>query len=436
MRSEVLLSAGIDIGTTTTHLIISKIGIAVEGGFGTVPKAVITDKQIVYKSPVYLTPLNSDGNIDGAGVAGIIAEEYHRAGVTREDLNSGAVIITGESSKKANASEVLHEIADLSGDFIAAQAGAELESYLAGKGAGADTISADTLKITANVDVGGGTTNISVFDNGELVDDCCLNIGGRLVKFQSGEPVVSDTIRPLYDTCGSVKELCFAMAQTVKDQLLGKGAPEHLVTDHQLTGTFVPEVVNFSGGVAQCMAGASVSEEFQDIGVLLASALTQVFADYPGEVRISDNPIRATVIGAGNFSLDVSGSTINYSHSLTFPLKNLQCVTDLSKVGEEPCAICPSCEGVPSFQFVEGLAADIVNASEGLVRAGHPLVVVVKEDYSKALGICLGRKLPRNYPYICVDSIDCKRGDYIDIGEPIAGGKVVPVVVKTLVFGG
>ena len=140
MKSECILSAGIDIGTTTTHLILSRIGISVTGGFGTVPAVQITSKEIVYKSPVYFTPLFSNGEINGAAVAKIIEREYKAAGICAADLKSGAVIITGESACKGNSAEVLQDIAALSGDFVAAQAGSELESYLSGKGAEAEQI--------------------------------------------------------------------------------------------------------------------------------------------------------------------------------------------------------------------------------------------------------------------------------------------------------
>jgi ethanolamine utilization protein EutA (predicted chaperonin) len=123
MENQILLSAGIDVGTTTTHLIISRIGIAVQGGFGTVPHAVITKKEIIYESKIYFTPLDENGNINGAKVAEIIKKEYAAAGFKNEDFDSGAVIITGESSKKENAKQVLADIAEYSGNFIAAQAG-------------------------------------------------------------------------------------------------------------------------------------------------------------------------------------------------------------------------------------------------------------------------------------------------------------------------
>ena len=453
MENETILSTGIDIGTTTTHLIISCLQISITGGFGAVPSAHITNKEILYKSPVYFTPLQKNGDIDGKEVAKIIAGEYKNAGVSRCDLKSGAVIITGESARKENASEVLQDISEFAGDFVAAQAGTELESYLAGKGSGADKISEETGCCVANVDIGGGTANISLFENGECVEDCCLNIGGRLIKLNAdGTLYLSPTVKRLCsqrdiavtnftqtENIRNIKALCDIMAEIIKTAL-GFGGEEELThfctADHRLSGKYIPQIVTFSGGVAACMDKDYSDFEFGDIGVLLAKAVKKSTQGYPCEIRFNaENPIRATVIGAGHFSMEISGSTIQFS-DIELPLKNLPCVRELSHVNGEPCAICPVGEASPSFEYVTQLAKEITVSAVGLIEKNIPIVVITKQDFSKALGQCLKRLLPKNYPFICADGIDCKTGDYIDIGAPIAEGKAVPVVVKTLVFGG
>lgn len=438
MENETLLSVGIDIGTTTTHLIISKIAIEVEGGFGTVPHAKISDKKIVYKSPVYFTPLDKRGNIDIDAVAGIINSEYQIAGVSKSDLQSGAVIITGESSKKDNARAVLQKIADASGDFVAAQAGAQLESFLAGKGVGADEFSSQSGKVTANIDIGGGTTNISVFSNGEIIDDCCLNIGGRLIKYENGVEIVSETISNFYSNCKDACDFCVKSADIIYNALIENNdlIDSTLVTNHLLSCGVVPDTVMFSGGVGECIYNMPTDNSFGDIGCMLAECIKNKFESTSLKILTVENPIRATVIGSGNFSMEISGSTIQYSESMTFPLKNLECLHNLNDLSNKPCAFCPSSDKTPSFDFVNSLARDISVAAYGMIENNIPLVVVTKHDCSKALGLCLRQYLPHNYPFICLDGILCRKGDFIDIGSPIANGRAVPVVVKTLVFGG
>ena len=182
---EYLLSAGIDIGTTTTHLVISRIGIAVERGWGTVPKAEIKEKTILYQSPIYFTPL-ADGQIDLPRVQTIIHLELKKAGTTPGALNTGAVILTGESVKKRNARRVAGTVADGMGDFVVASAGPRLESILAARGAGADTLSATRHCKVLHADIGGGTANLAFFDNGTLQDTACLEIGGRHWRADKG----------------------------------------------------------------------------------------------------------------------------------------------------------------------------------------------------------------------------------------------------------
>lgn len=450
MKNETVLSTGIDIGTTTTHLIISRLGISETDGFGVIPSVKITSKEIIYKSPVYFTPLLENGDIDLNGVAQLINKEYESAGISPSDLKCGAVIITGESARKGNSTKVLESISENSGNFVAAEAGSELESYLSGKGVGADKLSEETGKTVANIDIGGGTTNISVFKNGQCIDTCCLNIGGRTIKqCENGELYISDSVKTLLgernieitDLNKSKKEiicLCDILAEFIFASVKGENKffPKYLVTDHLLTTSDLPETITFSGGVAECMEKDLPSFAFGDIGVLLGKAVLEKAEKYGLNIEnnVSD-PIRATVIGASHFSTTLSGSTISY-FNIKLPIKNLPCVCSLSQIDDVPCAFCPEGKKAPSFNEVNKMAEDIVLASHNLIKNHIPIVVITKEDYSKALGQCIKRLLPDGYPLLCADSVQCRRGDYIDIGEPVAGGKAVPVVVKTLIFGG
>ena len=186
MQTEEILSAGIDIGTSTTQLVFSRMILQNTGGFGRIPQIKVVSKEVIYESEIYFTPLSSREEIDGERVHEIIKKEYEKAGVCPADLATGAVIITGETSRKRNAESVVRAIADVAGEFVVATAGADLESVLAGKGAGAADLSQKTGKRVVNLDIGGGTTNICVFENGNMVDTACLDIGGRLIRVKDG----------------------------------------------------------------------------------------------------------------------------------------------------------------------------------------------------------------------------------------------------------
>ena len=181
-------SVGIDIGTSTTQLIFSKLTIENLASMYSVPRIKIIETNVVYKSDIYFTPLMPNGlDIDAAKVKDIIAGEYKKAGRTPADLQTGAVIITGESARKENANEVLEALSDMAGDFVVATAGPDLESVLAARGAGTDRMSEEEHTTIANIDVGGGTSNLAVFEKGNLIGTSCLDIGGRLIKVNNGK---------------------------------------------------------------------------------------------------------------------------------------------------------------------------------------------------------------------------------------------------------
>ncbi|MEG1779467.1 MAG: ethanolamine ammonia-lyase reactivating factor EutA, partial [Oscillospiraceae bacterium] len=179
---EIILSVGIDIGTSTTQLIFSKLTIENLASSYTVPRITIVDKEVIYRSEIYFTPLLSQTEIDAEAVREIIAKEYNNAGIQPEMVQTGAVIITGETARKQNANQVLQMLSGFAGDFVVATAGPDLESVLSGRGTGTDKLSKEKRLTLANLDIGGGTSNISVFDKGNTAGVCCLDIGGRLIK--------------------------------------------------------------------------------------------------------------------------------------------------------------------------------------------------------------------------------------------------------------
>ena len=185
MRENVM-SVGIDIGTSTTQLIFSRITVENLSSSYTAPRISIVDKEVIYRSNIYFTPLKSETEIDVAGIRSIIEKEYQSAGMKPSDLKTGAVIITGDTARKTNADNVLQSLSSMAGDFVVATAGPDLESVLSARGAGTDKVSGETHQVIANLDIGGGTTNIAVYDNGKLAGTTCLDIGGRLIRVEDG----------------------------------------------------------------------------------------------------------------------------------------------------------------------------------------------------------------------------------------------------------
>ncbi len=459
-EAETLLSAGIDIGTSTTQLVLSRLTLVNKANPFSVPRIAIEEREIIYRSAVHFTPLIDAVTIDAAGVRDIVAAEYAKAGVRREDIQTGAVIITGETARKQNAKEVLASLAGFAGDFVVATAGPDLESILAAKGAGADAASREKRGTVLHCDIGGGTSNFALYDKGELRSTGCLDVGGRLIRVDNaGRPTyVADKLKRFLPQGGSLEPALDAMTDALleaaglklKTELL-----EHFITNQMVKLDGPPQYVSFSGGVADCMwEPPDDPYAYGDVGVLLGQKVRTAFERAGTKILRGRETIRATVVGAGAYSTDLSGSTVFY-RGVEFPLKNLPV---LKLNGEEeglpPPALAAAIqeklrwyagedglartalalqgERSPSYARVLELAEGIAEGLSLLRQAGFFPVVITERDMAKVLGQTLCRFV--DGPLLALDGVSVENGDYVDVGAPVAGGAVLPVVVKTLAF--
>lgn len=460
---ETLLSVGIDLGTTTTQLVFSRLTVADESPTGRAPSFCIAKKEVLYCSEIHFTPLLSEQTIDTDALCRILDGEYARAGVRREEIQTGAVIITGETARRENAAQVLAALSGYAGDFVVAAAGPALESRLAGIGAGAMEASRAQGCAVLNLDIGGGTTNLARFERGTLVDTGCLNIGGRLMKLrpdgtitfvspvlapllsmQPGQRVRPEALEPL---CGLLTRLLEEATglRPVRDAALLR----HFITDRLPDASGSP-LLSFSGGVGALLDRPEAEPfAFGDLGVLLARAVAS--SSLLMERRIAAaQTIRATVIGAGCHSTTLSGSTVFY-RDIRFPLKNLPVVcfsnaqlqADSASVAR---CIASRCAPLEAQAAAVALAlpgwknprfSELCQLADALAAAHDardaPLILCTQEDMGKALGQALGLLLP-GCPIVCLDGLCLSDGSYLDIGAPIASGQVLPVVIKTLVL--
>ena len=177
-----LISMGLDVGTTSTQMVFSRLRIENKAGSFAVPELTIESREILYESPVQFTPLLSGELVDADALRSMVDAQYAAAGIAKEDVDTGAIIITGETSRKENARAVLESLAGYAGEFVVATAGPDLESVLAAKGAGAVAYSERTGKRVLHMDIGGGTSNLALIEDGKIVATSCLNVGGRLLK--------------------------------------------------------------------------------------------------------------------------------------------------------------------------------------------------------------------------------------------------------------
>lgn len=434
-----LLSVGLDVGTTSTQLAVSRLTVENRASSFAVPDMDITERTVLYKSPVYFTPLLDKSHVDGAAIRAIVEQEYRKAGIRREDVDTGAIIITGETSRKENARAVLDALSDYAGDFVVATAGPDLESVLAAKGAGAVDQSRDTGRTVLHMDIGGGTSNLALIENGRILRTGCLNVGGRLIKFDECGKLtyVSNVLTGIFRrNPGEIatKEELSALAEVLTQGLEmaaglrePTGLMDQLLTEETERRWLPPEgevVLSFSGGVADCIGQELPWNRFGDLGPILGQTIRRSRL-CGGEFVLGSETIRATVIGAGSHSTQLSGSTV-YCQNVHFPLKNLPVVE--KKEGFYECSVVLSVPGIPSPSYgqVRLLAQELAKDSPA------ELYICLETDMAKALGQALATRLPRETRILCIDRIRVGEDSFLDIGEPIGGA--FPVVVKTLVL--
>ena len=437
--SESLLSVGLDVGTTSTQLVVSRLTVENRASSFAVPDMDITERNVLYKSPVYFTPLLDERHVDGAGIREIVQAEYQKAGIRREDVDTGAIIITGETSRKENARAVLDALSDYAGDFVVATAGPDLESVLAAKGAGAVELSRTAGKPVLHMDIGGGTSNLALIEDGKITRTGCLNVGGRLIKFRENGEItyVSSVLSGIFSgkpgeiaTQAELRELAQSLTQAL-EMAAGLREPtqlmEKLLTEETGRKWNPPAgevIISFSGGVADCMAEELPWNQFGDLGPILGQTIRKSSL-CRGQYALGRETIRATVIGAGSYSTQLSGSTV-YSQNVRFPLKNLPVVEKNSELYEGSVVL--SVPGITSPTY-----AQVREIARELAQTQPPeLYICLEADMAKALGQALAARLPPETRILCIDRIRVGENSYLDIGQPVGGA--FPVVVKTLVL--
>ena len=481
---ESLLSVGLDVGTSTTQMVVSRITVENRASGFCVPEMDITGREIVYESEVHFTPLVGENLVDGDKIAAIVEEEYQKAGIKPSDVDTGAVIVTGETSRKENAAAVLKSLAGMAGDFVVATAGPDLESVLAAKGAGAVEFSRRTGKNVLHMDIGGGTANLCYIREGQVVATGCLNVGGRLVKVEEGKicyvsPVVDglqcslpQSLRDSPPVRGGQAEVCkleelarvlvqaLEMAAGLRektalwDALWTRECVEAIENDNPSVKNqrFLPApftqgslgealeedwVVSFSGGVADCIEKDFEPFRFGDMGPILGKVIGESLL-CKGQYMLGEHTIRATVIGAGCHSAQLSGSTV-FHRGVALPMQNLPVAVvnereqldagiikgRLAAVDSEVAVLAlPGFSGA-AYEQVERLAEAVL---EGF--GDRQILVCLQQDMAKALGQRIFLQSSR--ACLCIDRVRLSAGSYLDVGQPV--GPCLPVVVKTLVL--
>jgi ethanolamine utilization protein EutA len=471
-----LTTVGIDIGSSTSHLMFAAVRLqrktqALSSRF------VVVERRVLWKSPILLTPFAAGGLIDAARLGAFVAQCYRDAGLDASDVDTGAVILTGEAIKRANARALAELFAADSGRFVCASAGHHLECALAAHGSGAVAMSRETGRAILNVDVGGGTTKLARVEKGEVVATAALAVGGRLLAFDDEGRVarIDEAAARAAEACGvrialgerpaqhAVERIVDALAQAAISLIRGE-APAGLAAQLLLTpappAAAAPDAIAFSGGVAEYVYGRE-SRAFEDIAALLAQRLRIAAAQGQLAAPLIEprEGIRATVIGASQFSVQVSGKTIHVGAGARLPLRNVPVIApvlDLS--GDiEPAAVARAIvaalerspggqdgalalalrwRGEPLYARLRALAEGIALAFAPRTAHAAPLVLMVDCDVGRTLGRILESEIAVGRAVVSIDGLELKELDFVDIGEMVRPADVVPVVIKSLLFPG
>ena len=430
-----LVSVGVDIGSSTSHLVFSHLTLERLDA-----RYVVAERETFHESDIILTPYVAGEDIDAEALGDFIAREYRRARLDPEDLDTGALILTGVAVRRRNARAIGELFAREAGKLVAVSAGDALETVMAAHGSGAAARSVREDCVVMNVDVGGGTSKIAVCRDGRVIAETALDVGARLVMADAP----------------NARDVAARMANELFAAMAGESPSGMRLAPLGYTGRI--DVLTFSGGVSEYIYGRERGD-FGDLGPLLAREIRSRARDWGPRIEAPAAGIRATVIGASQYTIQVSGSTIYVAPLGTLPLRNVPVIApalpldddeidaaaiqreiagalarlELDK-GEQPVAVFVPWGGSASYArlhaFCQGVAAGLVP----VLAQGHPLVLAGDSDVGGLIGIHFREELKLANPIVSIDGLELKEFDYIDIGAMLADSGAVAVVIKSLVF--
>jgi ethanolamine utilization protein EutA (predicted chaperonin) len=467
-----LKSVGIDIGSSTSHLIFSLITLRREGA-SLSGKFRVTNREVLYRSPIMLTPYISATKIDTDKVNDFIHKAYKEAGLTPDDVDTGAVIITGEALKKENAQPIVENFAKYSGKFICAAAGHNHEALLAAYGCGAVDLSKSEHKTVLNVDMGGGTTKFSLVEDGVVTQTASISVGARLIAFDEKDKItrIENPGRKMMKELGYKVELGQTISEKMKEEfgaymakilfeVIEEGPNSPMARSLMVTPPFVNykgfkqvQHLVFSGGVSEHVYDRD-PKAYGDIGPVLGRNMREYLKNLPKDVlREPIEGIRATVIGAGEYTIQASGNTSYVSNEKALPVHGLKVIQAPIREGESVSealkqslrkfdlprftsglALSLTVSGVPDYQSVKRIAQGVAEILKEADDPKCPLYLTLDLDIAKSLGGMLRDELKVTRDIIAVDGIEVGDLDYIDIGECLGITEVIPVTVKSLMF--
>ena len=471
-----LVSVGIDIGSSGTQIVFSRLNLRRFGEELSSRYHVVT-RETLYQSPVALTPYLIEELVDSEGLGAIIDAAYNDAKLHPDDIDTGVVILTGEALRRENAQAIAGIIAEQGGEFVCATAGHHMESMLAAYGSGAARVSHDTGKRILNIDIGGGTTKLGIVDQGRVIATAALHIGGRLQVVDANHRIVrldpagkhhaaqagfswnlGDIAAP-----AAMDSVAECMADALVAALVTHPLPhaiEHLYLTEPIRDFGRIDGIMFSGGVGEYVYQRE-QRDFCDLGKRLGDAMRRRVDSgaLPWSLLPAGECMRATALGASEYSVQLSGNTTYISSpGELLPRRNLQVlqppftcdeVIDPDQLasaihahftafdlveGEGEVALAFCWAGAPSYERIHAFAMGISRGLANTIAQRLPLFIMLDGDIAQTLGAILREDLGVSSEILVIDGVTLQDFDYIDLGRMRLPSQTVPVTIKSLVF--
>lgn len=458
----VLQTVGIDVGSATSQIVFSLLTLEDRGN-----RYETVERTIRFASEPLLTPLKSDAEIDADALARYFEEQFAVAGIRPDEVQTGAVILTGMALRRQNAAEIARVLAQFAGRFVSVAAGDEMEAILAAHGSGAVELSKAAGPIL-NVDIGGGTTKFALCADGQVTGTAAIDIGARLIAWDDDcnvtrlEPtgdtlaeLAGVTVKPGSHLTGSDRRALAALAaQAIVDGLDGDWDSERctrLLRTPALEASGPCRVV-FSGGGATFMAGGISGADPHDLGPYLAECLRTNLARRGADYHVVPAAIRATVIGASQYSVQVSGTTIHVSGPRALPLRNIPVSVVSEATGDrrlseliawslrtspadgEVLALAVPWRQSPSFNAIDHFCREVVQGLPQDRRLPDCLVLFVDDDVAGLVGAHMVEECGWEKSLVVIDGVTLSRFDFVDVGEFLPHSPSLSVTVKSLAF--
>src|SRR5262245_346334 len=466
----VVLSVGVDIGSSTSHLVFSRIVLERLDS-----RYIVSTRETFYQSDILLTPYRAEEEIDATALGTFIERQYQDAKVDPDEIDTGALILTGVAVRRRNARNIGELFARQAGKMVAVSAGDNLEAVMSAHGSGAAARSIRDSATVMNVDVGGGTAKIAICLDGRVIDLTALDVGARLICLdpvgrivrieEAGRRFAAElgiNVEPGTQLAADApRALAARMADCLFEAMDG-GAPmaggRTLLRLDPLDRQGAGNQLTFSGGVAEYVYGRE-AQTYGDLGALLAQDIRARAERWGPKLERANEGIRATVIGASQYTTQVSGGTIYVSPLSILPLRNVPVIApsfalepeeiepsavsaeikallkrlDLADAGT-PVAVFVPWRGSATFRRLDAFCQGLTEGLATILADGQPLVLAGDGDVGGLIGIHLREEMGVDNAIVSVDGLELKEFDYIDIGSMLPQSGAVPVVIKSWIF--